>query len=69
MNDYQIDLKRRQAEHLEMVRNRATQNTPFIACLHDSCPSCKGTGVKLDGSPCAHYLSCRCPKCSPYHTF
>jgi hypothetical protein len=34
-------------------------------CLHDSCPECYGSGKKANGSPCIHFLSCPCPKCSP----
>jgi uncharacterized protein (DUF1778 family) len=34
-------------------------------CIHDSCPSCHGTGVKQDGSICIHHIACNCPKCSP----
>lgn len=34
-------------------------------CLHDQCPECHGTGVKKDGTPCIHYISCPCPKCTP----
>lgn len=37
-----------------------------IPCLHDSCQSCFGTGIKLDGSMCTHSLCCNCPKCVPY---
>lgn len=25
-----------------------------------------GTGVKSDGSPCVHNISCPCPKCTTY---
>lgn len=35
-------------------------------CLHDKCPTCKGTGRKPDGQMCIHYLSCMCKKCSIY---
>lgn len=35
-------------------------------CLHDSCPLCNGTGIRIDGlGPCVHGISCPCPKCSP----
>jgi hypothetical protein len=34
-------------------------------CLHNCCPRCNGLGVREDGSPCIHFLSCNCPKCSP----
>ena len=58
---YEEDLKRRQKEHLDAVNG----NIPRRPCLHDQCPSCHGTGVKLDGSACIHEISCPCPKCSP----
>jgi len=42
------------------------QPTPLqpISCMHDTCPSCNGTGQKFDGSMCIHGISCPCPKCS-----
>jgi len=60
---YQQDLEKRQEEHLERVR-QYTYTKPFVACLHDSCSYCIGTGIKLDGSFCFHHLHCSCPKCS-----
>lgn len=34
-------------------------------CLHESCPSCNGSGVRKDGTGlCFHGISCPCPKCS-----
>lgn len=34
-----------------------------IACLHDSCPKCNGTGKRIDGlGNCVHAISCPCPK-------
>lgn len=60
---YERDLKRRQAEHLRRVRQGGRRWKP---CRHDNCPQCHGTGVKLDGSQCIHMLHCDCPKCSPY---
>lgn len=35
-------------------------------CQHDSCPECHGSGIKENGQPCIHMISCSCPKCSPY---
>ena len=61
--DYEKDLRRRQQEHLSKVYG----NRPFKPCLHDQCPSCRGTGVKFDGSSCIHGLACSCPKCSPQY--
>lgn len=59
---YQEDLRRRQREHLEKVRN----NHPFKPCRHDGCSECCGTGIKEDGTTCVHMISCDCPKCQPY---
>lgn len=36
------------------------------SCLHNSCNSCGGTGIRKDGSMCVHMISCPCPKCSFY---
>lgn len=35
-------------------------------CLHDTCSECHGEGVRKDGSPCIHYISCPCSKCNPF---
>lgn len=35
-------------------------------CMHDNCPTCKGTGVDAFGKMCVHWLSCPCKKCSVY---
>ena len=34
-------------------------------CAHDSCPECRGSGRKQDGTVCVHMISCPCPKCNP----
>jgi len=60
---YEEDLKRRQKEHLDSIYSKQDQN--WRPCLHDSCPYCLGTGVRRDGGPCIHGISCPCPKCSP----
>lgn len=46
--------------------NMIVTTNPFAEqkCLHDTCPSCNGTGVKRDGTMCIHGISCPCPKCS-----
>lgn len=64
-DQYEEDLRRRQAEHLDRVFGR--QDANWRPCLHDNCQSCLGTGVKSDGSACIHNLSCPCPKCTPYY--
>lgn len=51
------------------IRNRLEEsfekNIPNNSkCLHESCPSCSGTGIrKDDDSVCIHAISCPCPKC------
>jgi hypothetical protein len=60
---YEEDLRRRQYEHLQSLKIRDAHWRP---CLHDGCHECVGTGIKRDGSPCIHGISCPCPKCSPY---
>lgn len=59
---YEEDLKRRQEEHLRQVNNDPFNWQP---CLHDQCPECVGTGIRRDGSPCVHSISCPCPRCTP----
>jgi len=63
--EYEKNLKEIQRKHLEQVDNN--QDIPWQPCLHDSCPYCHGTGVKLNGSPCIHHISCNCPKCSAWN--
>ena len=58
---YEEELAQRQAQHLGNINN--TQQ--WQPCLHDQCTQCHGTGVRLNGSPCVHSLSCSCSKCSP----
>ena len=52
-----------QQEHLKQVSK--TTIYPWRPCFHDHCPECIGTGIKHDGTPCVHSISCPCPKCSP----
>ena len=60
---YYEDLKRRQAEHFKKIFENREDN--WKPCAHEQCPQCHGTGIKVDGSPCIHYISCSCPKCRP----
>lgn len=60
---YEKDLAERKRRHLEAVRQGSQR--PWQPCMHDQCTQCHGTGVKLDGSTCVHFMSCPCPKCSP----
>lgn len=63
---YEEDLKRRQEEHLRNItRSMGYGDHHWQPCMHENCPECVGTGVKRDGSPCIHMISCPCPKCSP----
>lgn len=59
---YEDDLHKRQQEHLDLIQNQANLN--WRPCMHDNCPSCHGTGQKLDGGHCVHGISCPCPKCT-----
>lgn len=59
--EYERDLRKRQQAHREQV-NKGIDWQP---CLHDQCPECVGTGIKKDGTPRVHMISCPCPKCSP----
>jgi len=61
--DYEKDLKKRQEQHLKNIQG--FRESTWQPCLHDSCSSCLGTGVKENGSICIHFISCSCPKCSP----
>lgn len=63
---YEKDLAQRQAEHLSKVTARQVIARRWRPCLHDKCPECHGTGIKLDGTPCIHAISCPCPKCNPF---
>lgn len=63
---YERDLKERQKIHLQNVSTYTNRN--WKPCVHDSCPSCIGTGIKADGSVCVHMIYCTCPKCSPSYT-
>jgi hypothetical protein len=62
---YEEELKRKQEEHLQNVDSYLNQN--WQPCLHDNCPECKGTGIKLNGGCCVHNISCPCSKCTPYN--
>jgi hypothetical protein len=79
---YEEDLKYKREQHLEAVkRHKSMQdvfkgssineipNTTWKPCLHDLCSSCFGTGIKVDGTSCIHYLSCTCPKCQPTYYY
>lgn len=60
---YEEDLKRRQKEHLDAIQRQ--EDLYWRPCMHDQCSECIGTGVKRDGTPCIHMISCPCPKCTP----
>lgn len=63
--NYESDLRNRQRKHLEGIAKRRYFDEE--QCRHDACQSCIGTGIKSDGTPCVHMISCKCPKCSPGH--
>ena len=60
---YEEDLAQRKQDHLRRVR--AHEDEHWRPCLHDGCEYCVGTGIKLNGSPCVHAISCPCSKCKP----
>lgn len=65
-DQYEQELKKKQEEHIKRVLdNREVHEAAWRPCLHDGCPDCVGTGMKLDGSTCVHMISCPCPKCTP----
>ena len=68
--DYEADLKRRQEEHLRNIQTTWQPYTTSIdnwkPCMHEACTECHGTGIKQNGSPCIHGISCPCPKCSAW---
>lgn len=45
--------------------SNTTPHIQDLGCLHRSCRSCNGTGIRIDGGPCIHALSCPCPRCTP----
>ena len=59
---YEEDLKHRQNLHRAKIRDNKEAN--WKPCKHDECPTCIGTGIKEDGSPCIHNIHCDCPKCT-----
>lgn len=61
-----MEYNEKQKQHLNNV-NKHLENVTKNSkpCLHDSCSECVGTGIKKDGAPCIHYISCPCRKCSP----
>lgn len=60
---YERDLRKRQEEHLDHVRHRLER--PWQPCMHNGCSECAGTGIKRNGTPCIHTISCPCPRCNP----
>lgn len=62
--EYERQLKERQENHMKQVYGWG--DILWRPCLHDNCPLCNGTGIKLDRSQCIHMISCPCPKCTPY---
>ena len=64
-NEYEEDLTRRQTKHLKNAGHQDKEED-WIPCLHDKCSECVGTGIKKDGTPCIHFISCPCSKCRPH---
>lgn len=68
---YFFEYSEEQKKHLEEVAkflgNRWVEDVKDIPCVHMSCPSCLGTGIKKDGTMCVHMISCKCKRCTPYY--
>lgn len=48
------------------IQNEWNYLNDDIPCMHKSCPTCGGTGMRKDGlGACIHMISCPCPKCTP----
>ena len=56
------DLRRRQREHLRQVQTNVRSRPSD--CLHNRCTECIGTGIRKDGRPCIHHISCPCGRCN-----
>ena len=47
--------------------DKSTKSPQHSSCMHDNCPTCKGTGIRNDGlGSCVHMISCPCKKCTPW---
>lgn len=57
--------ERKVREHRERIWKTTGEGDGKVRCLHLLCPSCWGTGQKVDGTACVHYISCPCPRCTP----
>jgi hypothetical protein len=64
---YEQELAERQRKHYEEIEKHAQPE--WKPCLDDECPTCHGTMLKLDGSPCIHYHRCDCSKCRERPSF
>ncbi len=64
---YEEHLRKKQEKHLKRISIRFDEfyEMNWRPCLHDACTECHGTGLKIDGTGCVHYISCLCQKCSP----
>lgn len=61
MITFKNKLTKKQQEHLRKAL-RWKEKEESVPCRHDECTQCYGTGVKINGERCVHYLSCNCPK-------
>ena len=57
-------LVERQREHLRRVQENFGVPYNPEDCMHNHCTECVGTGVRTDGSPCIHGISCPCARCT-----
>lgn len=45
------------------IINEQPAYMPYSDCMHDNCPSCKGSGYDAYGKSCVHGIACPCSKC------
>lgn len=54
-------------ERIDAIGQNGPTGEHYKKCLHKSCDQCGGTGTKKSGEMCVHFISCPCPKCTPYY--
>lgn len=53
-----------QEEFVTNLKKLADERKTSPGCLHKACRECKGTGIRSNGGPCVHGISCPCDNCS-----
>ena len=62
------DFEQRRREHIRGVRRGWGFDGEWdpMDCAHNRCTECVGTGVKKNGRPCIHMISCTCSRCRKF---